>query len=357
MADPPGVTGSSGFVVLRGLRRFHACGRCPSHVRDAGLRVIRVPDILLDRPPWYASRASASCRIAALLVILARSPVGRLRITRNAKGACNDLEQRLRRVQEKAEYKNTRMYQQNGVSYPTLGRLADSETGHKRDRQKNRDESRDAEECVIGVHAGLVLERPETVEGQDEDDLADSQHDDLCNAARLYSAEGDTTHEGDEYRYERERSSTVAVRLYVDDCASYHTGRRPWRYDQLEQADGHNRQNEVVEHESDEIAKGERYVLGLQIRLLGVGDLVIEPPSDKAECLQYLPYQPVGSSPLSRKCHCTCRLHRPETRILQGECSSENAIDLHLDRNCSSSGRCPYCPTVTISPQPASQSP
>ena len=66
---------------------------------------------------------------------------------------------------------------------------------------------------MIGVHARLILERPEAIECQNENDFADCQNNNLGGTAGLDRTEGDSAHEGYEDWYESERSCNIAVRI------------------------------------------------------------------------------------------------------------------------------------------------
>ncbi|KAK1024467.1 hypothetical protein LTR33_017899 [Friedmanniomyces endolithicus] len=135
----------------------------------------------------------------------------RLRIARDPQTPSDDLDDRLQGIEEEAEDEHAGVQQEDRVPDPAFGALAHAETGYESDAEEDGDEAHGGEEGVVGVHACLVLEGPETVEGQDEDDFADGEDDDLADAAGLHGAEGDGAHEGDEDGDEGEGGGGVAV--------------------------------------------------------------------------------------------------------------------------------------------------
>lgn len=99
---------------------------------------------------------------------------------------------------------------------------------------------------MISVHARLAHERSETVQGDDEDDFADSEQDDLSRTTWLGGAKGDASHERDEDRNEGERCSAIAVGV-VERTVKEHGGHvvkemgaRFGREDDSQDPDGRN---------------------------------------------------------------------------------------------------------------------
>ena len=111
--------------------------------------------------------------------------------------ADGDFNESLQRIEEETEYEDAGMEEEDDVADPAFGCFCDTQSWDECDAEEDCDQADHGEGGVIEIHARLDLEGPEAVEGENENDFANGQNDDLGCAAGLDGAEGNAAEECD----------------------------------------------------------------------------------------------------------------------------------------------------------------